>query len=57
MKTLVTEGANMKPVRAVRRDDRFLSLAQIDKFTMSFIEFCMYSMRNVLLITGRNTHA
>ena len=27
----VTEGTNLRPVKAVRRDERFLSLAQIDK--------------------------
>jgi len=27
----VTEGANLRPVKAVRRDERFLSLAQTDK--------------------------
>jgi len=27
----VTEGTNLRPVKAVRRDERFLSLAQINK--------------------------
>jgi len=27
----VTEGANLKPVKAMGRDERFLSLAQINK--------------------------
>jgi len=27
----ITEGANIRPVKAVRPDERFLSLAQIDK--------------------------
>jgi len=27
----LTEGTNLRPVKAVRRDERFLSLAQINK--------------------------
>jgi len=44
----VTEGTNLRPIQAVRSDERFLSLA--------LNEFCLKSMR-IVLLTGRNTKA
>jgi len=46
MKTL-TEGTNLRLIKAMRRDKRFLWFES---------EFCLKSMLNVLL-TGRNTRA
>jgi len=40
----------------MRRDERFLSLAQIDELAMSLSEFCLKIMR-IVLLTGRNTYA
>jgi len=44
----VTEGTNLRPVKAVHRDQHFLSLA--------LSEFCLNRMRKALL-TGQKTNA
>ena len=36
---IITEGENMRAVKAFRRDERFLSLAQVDKLSLSEIGF------------------
>jgi len=48
---IVTEGVNMRSVKAVRYNKRFLSLAQIDKLYHELESMC------IGLITCRNTHA
>jgi len=37
----ITEAANMRSFKEVRRDERFLSLAQFDKFYDELIEICL----------------
>jgi len=54
MKSL-TERIKLWPVKVARRDERFLSISQIDSFTMSLSEFCLKNML-IVLFTGRNTH-
>jgi len=51
----VTDKANQRPVKAVHRDERCLSLAQIGELyqEITVSEFCMH----IVLSTGRNTHA
>jgi len=40
----VTEGTNLRPIKAMRRDERFRSLA------LSFVKFCLKSKRIALKI-------
>jgi len=50
----VSERTNQSPVKAMSHDERFSSLAQIDKLYQDFkSEFCML----IVLLTGRHKHA
>jgi len=43
----ITEGTNLRPIKAMRHYECFLSLVPS--------EFCLKNMR-IVLLTGRNTH-
>jgi len=49
----LTERTNVRPVKAVHRDERVLSLRNLMNFTISLREFCK---QGTDLFTGRNTH-
>jgi len=56
-KTLLLKEQTWSRSKHVRRDEGFLSLAQIADFTMSLSEIYMLINVRIGLFTGRNTHA
>jgi len=55
MKTL-TEGTNLRPVKAMPRDERVLSLVQTDKIYHELREFCLKACTSGFLLTKIRVH-